>query len=485
MAISQDPSVLAAASRCFDTCVPPGDQQVLKTYLLAQLAGVTDPKVVANNARCFSSCIPPGSQVDVQAYLAAVLQGGSTDPSTLLNNATCFRSCVPPGASASVANYALASKAGGSTDPSTLANLARCFSSCIPPGMQSAAQSYLLGVQAGITDPAVALTNARCFRCFDSNDPTVGDAMITRWVVGNFPGPGGGGGGGGPTPPPPPTTDPLVTSWQTRAIANGGAPSAATLTCLDTFCKAIRAQAYFTKLKSINFIAPDDLRCAMTPLIVHAQDSGLWQACTAATSTGATTIVNGTFSTLDATGWRCDYAVTPAPGTNNFNPAAILSSVNNGGITVYQTQYDGLHSTFGEWMGAEDATDTNALFGAVLYFGNTYFEWLSNASQMAQAHNGKFGYYSYNTTAANARNVYFANSINAHASIMSSAGAISGILNALAIVFNGSNQNGTTLNSSSNHYSFFAMHDGLTSAESADFFNRIQTLRTCLGTGFV
>lgn len=183
MAISSDPSALAAASRCFDTCISPGDQPAVKTYLLAQIAGVTDPKVVANNARCFSSCIPQGAQADVQAYLAAVVAGTSTDPSTMLNAARCFLSCIPPGAAAAVANYSLANAAGGSTDPSTLANLARCFSSCIPPGMQMAAQSYLMGLIAGIPDPGTILTNTSTLIGTDPGNPQIPDIMITITVI--------------------------------------------------------------------------------------------------------------------------------------------------------------------------------------------------------------------------------------------------------------------------------------------------------------
>lgn len=279
--------------------------------------------------------------------------------------------------------------------------------------------------------------------------------------------------------------DPLAVDWATRATANGGFPSNATLKALNTFCAAIRGQSYFAKLKSANFIAPDDYLCAMTPLIKHALDTGLWKATTGGTSLGATSPVSQANALMDSSGIRCDFAWTVNPGTNNFNPAAIWSATSNGGMTVYQTQYDNAHSTFGECLGSEDAGGVNSVFCAVLYFGNTYMEWLNNASQIAQAHNGKFGYYSWNATAASTRNIYFANSTNAHASIAASGVAIGGGLNALALLFNGSNQNGTAAVTSSNHYSFFALHDGLTLAESADFFNRIQTLRTTLGSGFI
>ena len=74
---STDPSVLANAARCFTSCIPPGDQLAVQTYLLAVTAGLdTSAAGVAtlvNAARCFSSCIPPGDQLAVQNYILAQL----------------------------------------------------------------------------------------------------------------------------------------------------------------------------------------------------------------------------------------------------------------------------------------------------------------------------------------------------------------------------------------------------------------------------
>ncbi len=182
--ISSDPAALAAASRCLDSCIPPGAQKAVQTYLWAQIAGITDPAVILTNARCFMSCVPPGGQLTLQAYLTAVLAGGSTDPSTLANAARCFNSCIPPGANGAVITYSLANKAGGSTDPSTLASAARCFSSCIPLGFQLAAQNYLIAVAAGLsTDPQVLLSSAG-FACFNCNiTPGLAGSLIAQSVV--------------------------------------------------------------------------------------------------------------------------------------------------------------------------------------------------------------------------------------------------------------------------------------------------------------
>ncbi len=71
----------------------------------------TDPSVLANNARCFASCIPPGDQLAVQTYLLAVTAGLDTSPAgvaTIVNAARCFASCIPPGDQLAVQNYILA-----------------------------------------------------------------------------------------------------------------------------------------------------------------------------------------------------------------------------------------------------------------------------------------------------------------------------------------------------------------------------------------
>lgn len=66
-----DPSGLADAAKCFNHCIPVGDQLGVQTYLLALIAGVdtTNPTAIADNAKCFNKCIAPGDQIGVQNYL--------------------------------------------------------------------------------------------------------------------------------------------------------------------------------------------------------------------------------------------------------------------------------------------------------------------------------------------------------------------------------------------------------------------------------
>jgi hypothetical protein len=72
-----DPSSLANQATCFISCLSPGSELAVQTYLLALAAGVdtTNPSAILNNARCFTTCIPQDAQLAVQNYLLALLVG--------------------------------------------------------------------------------------------------------------------------------------------------------------------------------------------------------------------------------------------------------------------------------------------------------------------------------------------------------------------------------------------------------------------------
>lgn len=61
-------SDLNEAARCM-TCLEPGELQLVKVYLLAQIAGgSTDPQVLIEQARCFS-CATPGQLRQIEVFL--------------------------------------------------------------------------------------------------------------------------------------------------------------------------------------------------------------------------------------------------------------------------------------------------------------------------------------------------------------------------------------------------------------------------------
>ncbi len=103
------------------------------------------------------------------------------------------------------------------------------------------------------------------------------------------------------------------------------------------------------------------------------------------------------------------------------------------------------------------------------------------------------GYVSGNRIGANDLRIFCANSGNAHAQIgstvttASSSGRIVGgnIFNHPFIYSeNFQNYNGSAIGHSGKRLSFFALHTGLTQAQSLLFYNRVQTMRMAFGGGF-
>jgi len=79
--------------------------------------------------------------------------------------------------------------------------------------------------------------------------------------------------------------------------------------------------------------------------------------------------------------------------------------------------------------------------------------------------------------------LYAASTVDAHASIGSVSGAQSGSALATSMYFMALNNFGTANGFVGHSISFAAVHAGLTSGESLNFYNRIATLRTALGGG--
>lgn len=82
--INCDPKALAAAAVCFDSCISPGAQLAVQSYLLAQIlnqlnGASTDPKVIlaAATASPNSFLQLEGVQQEVQAYLLCQIASAS------------------------------------------------------------------------------------------------------------------------------------------------------------------------------------------------------------------------------------------------------------------------------------------------------------------------------------------------------------------------------------------------------------------------
>jgi len=253
-------------------------------------------------------------------------------------------------------------------------------------------------------------------------------------------------------------------------VANGGAtPADSTKNAIADFYNGLIADSLLSKMLTLNCIAPDNLIAATTPLIV-GPGSDPW------TNNG----FGGTDITVNGLGNNSHNLNTGFFGTH-------MLSDTNVGLTLYvNTASPGGTYDFG--YGNNSGSDTlnmsfNANGGghAVFWCFNTTIG--GGAIQSSSAPGG--GYLSGNRTASNAMALYFANSTNSHASIAT--GSTSGGTRSAHVMLLGAlnaYESGGAFGATTNKYSFCAMHEGLTSSESNNFYNRIQALRTAFGGGY-
>ncbi len=266
----------------------------------------------------------------------------------------------------------------------------------------------------------------------------------------------------------------FAAAWAARVIVNGGIlPSVATQQAIADFQCGLITDGLDTQMIAWNALVPDSLTAAITPQLVGV---GLdpWTNIgpfVAGDLTVNGLVGNGTTKALDT----------------GINPQGVFGAASPGtdcGLTFYCfTNNDLLNAVA---MGCD-----NGGFGQFSIIGNNStqsFAYAYDLASVAAANQTGFtGYNSGNRTAANALALYQANSGTAHHTLVSSA---VGNLGAAAVppytihVFCFANNTGNA-NFTNQRLSFSAIHHGLSSAQSALFFARIQTLRTSLGGGFI
>lgn len=278
--------------------------------------------------------------------------------------------------------------------------------------------------------------------------------------------------GNGATTGSPPICNAGVTfanAWSTQVVANGGAaPSQATINAIANFQCGLITDGLDTLMLAWNAIVPDNFIASLTPQLPGTGGRVLWQqnAMTAADlSINGLTGGGGGFTTYMKTG---------------IVPNTVFPSVNNTGMTVYT--FSAANTATETSMGCGDAGPTNYYSMYNCLSGLKYYQEAGAAMTDANPFNG---YVSGNRTAANAKAWYKANSVTPHALIASSVAAPAAAMTAQDFWIFVFNQNNVAVGRSTSTLSFIAIHQGLTEAQSALFFARIQTLRTALGGGFV
>jgi len=223
-------------------------------------------------------------------------------------------------------------------------------------------------------------------------------------------------------------------------------------------------------LQVVNSFVPDSLIAARVPLICN-QGTPLWAS---QGFTGASLTVNG---------------IVGNGLTTYFNPGIVAStafpSAASAGVTLYFSAVSG-STAYDFGYGNNSGSDTFNL--SEYYSGNSVvWCWNTTAGQgaLSVAAVGA-GFLSSSRTSASAINLYYAKSSTAFASVASGAGTGGApSANLLFIGCLNAYQLGGPFNYSSNRYSFFALHGGLTAGQTHSLYNRVQSLRGMLGGGFV
>lgn len=274
----------------------------------------------------------------------------------------------------------------------------------------------------------------------------------------------------------------VTTGFGRRVLVNGGAQvSTATLRAVQTFWQRLISKGLDTLMFAVNGIVPDDLTAALTPLFVKQKvgfaspfSNDPW---TNRLFVGGDLSVNGL---QGAAGKRMDTGVAVGQ---------------LGGFSYGLTAYcPSLGATGGSTWGSADGAGPGshilevAINNSPVYFTDNTYETGNGRFFGAGDANNPQGYVALVRTANNASSFYHANSGVAHNAALSS---VTVVLDDKAAFVNSiyfmAKNDGTAAGVGNfvDKMSFAALHSGLTSTQSSDFFDAIQAFRTALGGGYV
>lgn len=260
----------------------------------------------------------------------------------------------------------------------------------------------------------------------------------------------------------------FATAWAARVVANGGAsPSLATQSAICTFQNGLIADGLDTLMIAWNAIVPDNLIAAITPQLLGGGNDP-WTNNTGPFVAGDLT-VNGLIG--DGTTKLLKTGIMPI---------AVYPNENTGGLTVYTvTNPNASNTNIGVSNGGRD-------MALQVSGGSTFWDCYDPTVGRISGANPLFtGYLSANRTGAAATAIYQANSVTPHAALVTGANAPTNTLPTSELYAWAIDAGGVAGFWCVQRMSFVAIHFGLTQAQSLSFFNRIQTLRTALGGGFI
>lgn len=293
--------------------------------------------------------------------------------------------------------------------------------------------------------------------------------------------------GGGVTPPPSPGHDLRTQAWANRVVFNGGTtPSTATQNAFDTFFAALDTAGIWNLMLYGLPMVPDSLTAAITPW-VNTLSIGLNFPVNASFVSGdlSTTGLKGDGSTK-----RLGLGINP---TNWSTIGLTASNTADFGIFLYMPDLaSNPNASMIEVGSANSGNSNNDLYLVPSSVSKLYFE--SGGFSTSGTLGSVFvssppllnGFYSGQRVSASDSRAYFANSVNAHAQLGSTATSAANAANNIAWdLFSVSNTSSPAHISFSNRtISFFGVCLGLTSAQDLALYNAVQAFRTAIGGGF-
>jgi len=263
--------------------------------------------------------------------------------------------------------------------------------------------------------------------------------------------------------------------WADRVQANGGAaPSSNTINAAERFYGRLGAAGLLTKMIAVNLVVPDSLIAARTPLIVGGGNDP-WTEVAGSTWDLA---MDGLSPTAAGSGLK-----------TGIVPSAAFNSQNDGGLSGYVTERMGASNMaiMGSTSGGDDycvlwCPNFTAGFNRFAFpgnaAGNSHVDWARAEYQI--------GFHSASRVGAADSRYYYESPYSAFGQVGASLAAYAGpVLSTQEIEAIGYNNNTVygVHSITKTRYSFFAIHDGLTSTQTQALCNAVKEYRRMLGGG--
>jgi hypothetical protein len=254
----------------------------------------------------------------------------------------------------------------------------------------------------------------------------------------------------------------VVNNWVARVVANGGTrPSSQTISAMNSFYNTISGLGIASKIAALCVFVPDSLTAGITPLI-KTNGNDPW--------------TNHSFASADLNAYGLKGNGSSKYLETGVTPSSSILSATSCGITIYSSSPSGKADTD---FGGSDGT--NALQLSISNGDSTLGDCLNVGTQRITVSNPYWtGYTCLTRVANNDSRLFQASPVSAHAQLGSTNTNTGGSLPTTAAFAFATNGNGTPLAYSHKRIRLLAIHQGLTSAESASFYAAILVLDSAL-----